>query len=172
MNTDKNNIPTNSGFKTPNNYFDNLTGNLLLRLDLESQLSNTEDQGFIVPPSYFISNKKNMTESILLLDNKEKPTTVKTVPRFIYTALAVAAALLLLIVLKPFAQAQDDLTNIDAIAVQTYLEYNSLENIEYDAEWLLASEETDLLLDGVSTSKENILNYLQDETDLIDLTID
>lgn len=172
MNTEKNNIPTNSGFKAPNKYFDNLTGNILLRLDLESQLGNTDDQGFIVPPSYFISNQKNMTDNILLLDGKEKSTTIKIVPRFIYTALAVAAALLLLIVLKPFAQAQDDLTNIDAIAVQTYLEYNSLENIEYDAEWLLASEETDLLLDGVSTSKENILNYLQDETDLIDLTID
>lgn len=168
---EENNIPKSTGFKVPDHYFKNLGDELQRRLELEKQLNFKKDEGFRVPISYFESVHQDVINRLPSSIEGQKPKS-GILLKLLYPTIAVAAAAMLLFILNPFIQDQGELRSIDRMTVQTYLEQNNLDNIEYDIEWLVASENIDLLLEEVTTSDENILDYFQEETDLKDLTID
>lgn len=71
-----NNIPKDSGFKTPDSYFKNSIINIKDRIALEKVLGSKKPSGFIIPENYFednISNIKGHIDLEKLLDKKLNP---------------------------------------------------------------------------------------------------
>ncbi|WP_417886811.1 hypothetical protein [Zunongwangia sp.] len=117
---------SNSGFKTPTDYFDKLEENLVDTLFTstknESLQKIPKESGFKVPKSYF-----DELETKLLAENITKKSSKVIRPNFNrkkwYAAMAVAAIALIIITINPFKK-QDPTSwdDVELSAMEQYIE--------------------------------------------------
>jgi len=156
----------NSGFKTPEGYFEGFTDDLLNKMSKEaSSLPNKE--GFKIPEGYFDNLNKEVLEKIT--EKESKVINLKSYRKYFYVAASVAAILLLVLGIQWRDQSSftfDDLARTD---IEMYLEDNELGLSSYELAEVLLTEEfevNDILNSEVDD--ENIIDYLEDNIDDID----
>ncbi len=156
----------NSGFKTPEGYFEGFTDDLLNKMSKEaSSLPNKE--GFKIPEGYFDNLNKEVLEKIT--EKESKVINLKSYRKYFYAAASVAAILLLVLGIQWRDKSSftfDDLARTD---IEIYLEDNELGLSSYELAEVLLTEEfevNDILNSEVDD--ENIIDYLEDNIDDID----
>jgi len=161
MKTNLNNIEE-SGFKVPENYFENLEASILSHVNLKEKAT---DAGFTVPKDYF----SKVEDTILTKVTKKEP--VKIIPlinkKTIFYISSVAAAILLLFNLNIF----NNKVTYDALAYDTVENYVLNEDIATE-ELATLFNEVDFSEEGfeaISFSDEAIQDYINDNIELNDL---
>ena len=155
-----NNI-TETGFKTPNNYFDSLEENLMERLQATESISDVEKPGFIVPEGYF---KSIDVEIFNTLEKEETPVISLLSRKPLYYIAGIAASIILILAIfinKPF----EDEISIEM--VETYLEDRDLSSYEL-AELLSDSNllEDDFIITETSFEEDNLESYLLENSEI------
>ena len=161
MKKDKLHNIKSTGFKTPDNYFEDFENAFFENLESKTALKDIEETGFTVPKDYF-----NTVENDILnkLKNEDKPVfTLKTRKTFFYVA-GIAASLILLVAIF-FNNNTEEEISVDM--VESYLENRSLNSYElaqllYDAEVL----EEDFTIIESYYEEENLESYLLENSDI------
>lgn len=154
------------GFKTPEGYFEGLTGRIMDKLS-EEERSIPENEGFGVPDNYFDSLDERIKDR---LEPKETKVVQLHSYRRYWVAAASIAAIFLLAVLIPWKS--NDVTSFDALAsadIEAYLDEGNIELSSYElAEYIPEErlEESSLLEESIE--EENIMDYLDDTIEDID----
>lgn len=158
----------NSGFKVPDQYFENFEKQLSNALDDEKEngflLSKVEKTGYKVPDQYF-----ETFEDILLTKIKEKKKTTKvisiaTIKKLMYIS-GVAAMIVLAIILRnPKETNAPDFESIAIADIQEYIISNHVEMSDDELAVLLDSEIdlTEMFEDAI-ISNEVLEDYLSTE---------
>lgn len=128
-----------SGFKTPDNYFDELPETILSKWNGEFNSSIIpSNTGFLTPEDYFSKNE----EKLVALIPAKKTKVVALRPK-LYWVTSMAAVLLLSIMLPLFYNS-NEITKTE-VATQDYLELNADEITEYEVGNLLDNEDLESL---------------------------
>lgn len=167
MKTNLNHIK-NTGFKTPNNYFNSVENKIMNAIKQENSLNLTKETGFKTPSNYFdtledvITNKieTKKTSKIITLFNK----------RNLLYASSIAAAVLLLFNLSIF----DKEVTFDSLDIQTVENYIIDEGIDSYELAALFSEDNFLEVDflQVNITDEALENYLLNNLDIEEIMIE
>ena len=151
-----------SGFKTPENYFEDFEAQLFSKID-EANLPKSA--GFKVPQNYF----ENLDEEILKsVTDSEKPT--KVIPLFPkkYFGYAAAMAACLIIGFMVFNNETEN-DNLDALQLATidnYIEEGNLNLDLYDVTTFINDEDiANLDLETQQFSEATLKNYLLENID-------
>ncbi|MBW2961454.1 hypothetical protein [Mesonia aestuariivivens] len=162
---EKNNIPKNTGFKVPKEYFENFEVNF--SLDKVNSLDQIKSSGLTTPDNYF------KTLNIALPE--EEPSTSKVISisrNKIFTAITTAAAVVLFIMLIYKETNVVTVNNtISQIDIEDYLEQNEFDfenEINYDNTSNLNNFQSQLN----TLDSEAILEYLSNDTDMASLLND
>ncbi len=160
----------NSGFKTPKGYFEGFTDDLLNKISKEASSLPNKD-GFKVPEGYFDNLNKEVLEKIT--KKESKVISLKSYRKYFYAAATVAAILLLVFSIQWRDKSSftfDDLARTD---IEIYLEENELGLSSYELAEVLLTEELDVndILNS-ELDDENIIDYLEDNIDELNLEID
>ncbi len=135
MKTDLENNKTNSGFKTPTDYFDTLSDRLFEKINGEVNTTLLpETSGFIVPNNYFESN-----EAELLSIVQQTETKVISLKTALYKISGIAAVMLLTIVSPMFYNSVE--TKKNELAEMSYLEMHSEELGIYEVGSMLDNDD-------------------------------
>ncbi len=157
---DLNNI-AETGFKTPDNYFESFEDKLFERLADQDNNIGVNDTGFKVPDNYF----DTLEDTILDKLDKEETPVVQLRPRtkFYYIA-GIAASIVLILALFINRNTVDELS---VEMVESYFENSDLDSYEL-AELLTETEilEDDFEITETNLDEENIETYLLDNVDL------
>jgi len=154
------------GFKTPEGYFEGLTGKIMDKLS-EEERSIPGNDGFGVPENYFDSLNERIKDR--LEPSKTKVVHLHNYRRY-WIAAASIAAVFLLAVLIPWQGTE--VSSVDALAsadIEAYLDEGNLNWSSYElAEFIPEGslEESNLLEERVE--EENIMDYLDDTIEDID----
>ncbi len=154
----------NSGFKIPEDYLDTFNDNLLNKIASEDQSSIPKNEGFKIPERYFNSLHKNITSKL-----EEKPTkiiTLKSYKKYYYSAISVAAVLLLFFTIQP--KKSNNISDLASSEIDAYFEDTDLGLSTYEIAEVIPVD--DLELDDVletTINDEDIVNYLDDNIDYI-----
>lgn len=154
-----------TGFKVPEDYFDNLEDTILSHVKLEELATNS---GFKAPENYF-ENLENQ-----IIDKVSDKETSKVISLFskrnlVYTS-GIAAAILLLFNLSIF-QKKSKWSTLDIETVENYIIDEQMTS--YEIAYLLSDEQ--LIEENFINhdfNDENIEAYLLDNLDLSDLIIE
>jgi hypothetical protein len=160
----------NSEFKTPKGYFEDFTDDLLNKMSKEASSLPNKD-GFKVPEGYFDNLNKEVLEKIT--EKESKVISLKSYRKYFYAAASVAAILLLVFSIQWRDKSSftfDDLARTD---IEIYLEENELGLSSYELAEVLLTEELDVndILNS-ELDDENIIDYLEDNIDELNLEID
>lgn len=155
-----------TGFKTPEGYFDTFDDRLFKKLDTQKEMASISDAGFKVPDNYFESFDDKL-QSCLKNGSTPKVRSLVSWRNAAYVS-GIAAALVLM--LTVFMKSQDNLSinQVETASIEDYLNNENL-NI-YDIASLLNEE--DLNLDNFVTNtftEESLENYLLNNTSIEDL---
>lgn len=150
-------------FKTPEGYFEDLSGKLMGRIFTEDK-AISEDDGFIVPEGYFEGLHKNIRQK---LDTKEpKIILLHPFKKYLYAAASIAAIVLVVFTLNRKTSQEisfDDITNSD---IENYFAENGLDFSTYEIAQVVPVDEleiADILSNGFK--EDIILNYIDNNTD-------
>lgn len=160
-----------TGFKTPDSYFDTFDQRLLDKMAVQKDMASMSDPGYKVPDNYFENFDAKLQAR--LKNEADQKDHIKVIPmrRFwrntgIISGVAAALILMFAIILK-----SDDPLSINQVETASLEEYLNDENLNiYDIAALL--DEEDLVLDNfVSTpyTEESLENYLLNNTSIEDL---
>tara|TARA_Y100000815_G_scaffold187849_1_gene171474 strand:+ start:434 stop:934 length:501 start_codon:yes stop_codon:yes gene_type:complete len=161
MKKDKLHNIKSTGFKTPDNYFEDFENTFFENLESKTAIKDIEDDGFTVPKDYFNTVENDILDKI---KNEDKPVfSLKTRKTFFYVA-GIAASLILLVAIFLNNNAEEEIL-VDM--VESYLENRSLNSYElaqllYDAEIL---EEDFTIIDSYY-EEENLESYLLENSDI------
>ncbi|QFZ53773.1 hypothetical protein FEZ18_02600 [Oceanihabitans sp. IOP_32] len=156
----------NSGFKTPNSYFESFDETFFTKLKHEEKLSDLKSAGFKTPKAYF----NTVDDNILNRINSEKGTKVISLFSWKNIALASSVAASLVLMFHVFFNSDQTLTldSLETAAIENYLVEVDFTSIDFAA--LLT--EDDITADALINhdfSEDIIEDYLIDNTDLEDL---
>lgn len=148
-----------TGFKTPENYFESFEANLKERIATDEKLAGIKDAGFTVPKDYFNSVDDAIMKE-LSNDADEKPVVKVNFKRSLYYISGIAASLLLLVAI--FIN-KNNASEISIDMVEAHFETQDLDS--YELAQLLVDAE---LLDDNFTITNNDYNETNLETYLLD----
>lgn len=151
-----------SGFKTPNNYFDGLEDSIMNQIKLKEKI---EDTGFKVPDNYFDS-----LDNVLVQQTKKETKVISLFnKRNLWYAASIAAILVLMIsIFTPTIHSTSDL---EVAEIEQYLLNQDIS--EYELAGLLNEEELNTTYFVESELSEELLeDYLLQNTTLEDLLIE
>lgn len=160
----------NTGFKTPKGYFEDFTDDLLNKMSKEASSLPNKD-GFKAPEGYFDNLNKEVLEKIT--EKESKVISLKSYRKYFYAAASAAAILILVFSIQWKNESSftfDDLARTD---IEIYLEDNDLGLSSYELAEVLLTEEfevNDIL--NSELDDENIIDYLEDNIDELNLEID
>ena len=124
MKKDKLHNIKSTGFKTPDNYFEDFENTFFENLESKTAIKDIEDDGFTVPKDYFNTVENDILDKI---KNEDKPVfSLKTRKTFFYVA-GIAASLILLVAIFLNNNAEEEIL-VDM--VESYLENRSLNSYE------------------------------------------
>lgn len=157
-----------SGFKAPDDYFNNLEDAVFHKLNAKSKLDSIDNAGFEVPKDYFSTVEENVLHAIKN-DKKE----VKVVSFFsrrnlLYFSGVAAAVVLMISVFKPGSELSFD--SLDTELVESYI---SLHNINASDLATLWNETTfnDVAYDEYEFLDETVEAYILENSSIEDLII-
>ncbi|MBT8263902.1 MAG: hypothetical protein HKN52_01905 [Eudoraea sp.] len=159
--------PKNSGFKTPEGYFEGVTDRILDRIKNEEGAGIPEKDGFTIPEGYMDTMQK---EVLTKVKASETPViSLHPYRKHLLVAASIAAIFVLVIGLQ-WNDAQsitfDDLANAD---IETYFESREIGFTSYEIAEVIPVNTIDLnefMETGVND--ENIMEYLEDSIDDIE----
>lgn len=160
----------NSGFKTPEGYFEGFTDDLLNKMSKEASSLPNKD-GFKIPEGYFDTLNKEVLEKVT--EKEIKVIRLQAYKKYFYAAASVAAIVLFVLSIQWRDKSSftfDDLARTD---IEIYLEENDLGLSSYELAEVLLTEEmevNDIL--NIELDDENIIDYLEDNIDELNLEID
>ena len=159
-------INKKEGFKTPEDYFDGLSAEILSKLDNDSADLPKSD-GFKTPEGYFDS----LGKEVLSKDQTAETKVIRLKPykKIIYAAASIAAAVVLIF---GWQWQNEQAVNFEDIAsgeLQAYFEEDSNGLTSYEIAEALPIEEIELndILER-DLNDDNIVDYLEDTIDNID----
>lgn len=158
-----------TGFETPESYFDAFDDRLLKKLNVQKEMASISDPGYKVPDNYF-ENFDDMIQTHLKNDSSPKVRPLLSWRNAAYMS-GIAASLVLMI--SVFIKTKDNLSinQVETASIEAYL-FN--ENLSiYDITSLLDAD--DLVMDDfVSTTltEESLENYLLNNASIEDLIIE
>jgi len=160
----------NSGFKTPEGYLEGFTDDLLNKMSKEASSLPARD-GFKVPEGYFDNLNKEVLEKVT--EKETKVISLKAYKKYFYAAASVAAILILVLSIQWRDKSSftfDDLARTD---IEIYLEDSDLGLSSYELAEVLLTEEMEVndILNS-ELDDENIIDYLEDNIDELNLEID
>ncbi len=155
-----------TGFKTPEAYFDTFDERLFKKLNVQKEMASISDAGFKVPDNYF-EHFDDKLQARLKSQQSSKVRTLVSWRNAAYIS-GIAASLLLIFGLFMTSQNNLSINQVETASIEDYLNNENL-NI-YDISSLL--NEDDLVLgDFVSNTftEESLENYLLNNTSIEDL---
>ena len=155
-----------TGFKTPEAYFDTFDERLFKKLNVQKEMASILDAGFKVPDNYF-EHFDDKLQARLKSQQSSKVRTLVSWRNAAYIS-GIAASLLLIFGLFMTSQNNLSINQVETASIEDYLNNENL-NI-YDISSLL--NEDDLVLgDFVSNTftEESLENYLLNNTSIEDL---
>lgn len=157
-----------TGFKTPEDYFNNLEGRIFDNIKIDEALKDVESTGFDMPNGY-LNTIEDAVFSKLPSTNNTKVVSLFSRRNLIYFS-GVAAAVLLFFSLF-FNSTTTTFDNIDVELVENYIINENIDSYEIAA--LLTDE--DLVEDAFfenTIMDEDLENYILDNTTIEDLLIE
>ena len=159
-------ISKNDGFKTPEGYFEGLTGRILNKMEDESD-NLPKSEGFQVPEGYFDSVNKEILSKL----ERPEPKVVRLYPykKLLYTAASIAAVLLIFIGLQWQGDQSVNFGDIANMELAEYFEDNATGLSSYEIAEVFPVDDlevSDILEE--EWNEENIVEYLDDTIDDID----
>ena len=157
-----------SGFKTPDGYFDAFDESLFKKMGIQKDLASVSNPGYKVPDTYFENFDDNLLNH---LKNDASPKVIKMISwRNVAYLSGIAASVVLM--LNVFTKSQDDLSinQIETASIEDYLSGQNM-NIYDIASYL---DEEDLVLDNFVSNtftEESLENYLLNNASIEDLII-
>ncbi len=155
MKLNLNNIK-NTGFKTPDNYFNTVEDNIMNAIKQENSLKTNIETGFITPDNYF-----NTIEDVIInkidIENKPKVISLFSKRNLIYVS-SVAAAILLYFNLS-FFDKDISLDTLDFKTVENYILDQGIDSYEIAA--LLTEDEVSKINFGILDNAFNT-EFLED----------
>lgn len=158
-----------SGFKTPDNYFESLDAQILERISEKEIVSATEDSGFNVPNEYFDSVEAKILEK--LKTKHETPVIALKSKRTLYYVAGIAASFALLFSLV--FNTNDNQLSIDALdtaSIESYLYQEDYSNDDF-ASLLITDDISEMDFIDVNLSDDTLNDYLE-HIDTEDLMLD
>ena len=155
-----------SGYKTPDAYFDTFDDRLFKKLDVQKDLASISNAGYKVPDNYF-ENFGEKLQKQLKSDGDSKVIKLMSWRNAAYVS-GIAASLVLMLTVFMTSQKDVSLSQIETASIEDYLNNENL-NI-YDIASLLNEE--DLMLDNFvsyTLTEESLENYLLNTTSIEDL---
>ncbi|MCW5517053.1 hypothetical protein [Muriicola sp. Z0-33] len=157
----------NSGFKTPENYFEGFNDRLSERLK-EDESTLPENAGLKVPEGYFDSLNEQITDK---LQQTTSTKVVKLYPhrKYYLAAAAIAALFILVLGIQQFGDKEltfDSLANSD---IENYLDNTDLGLSSYEIAEVVALD--DIAIDNIlehELIEESIIDYLDENVDDFD----
>ncbi len=166
MQLNLNNIK-NTGFKTPDNYFNAVENNIMNAIKQESNLNLSKETGFKTPNNYFDSIEDAVINKI------ETKTTSKVIPLFskrnLIYASSIAAAILIMFSIY-LNKDNDILEEIEYEIVENYILNQGISS--YDIASLLTEEELSYInfeIMDEAFNNEDIEDYLLENANLEDI---
>jgi len=166
MQLNLNNIK-NTGFKTPDNYFNAVENNIMNAIKQESNLNLSKETGFKTPNNYFDSIEDAVINKI------ETKTTSKVIPLFskrnLIYASSIAAAILIMFSIY-LNKDNDILEEIEYEIVENYILNQGISS--YDIASLLTEEELSNInfeIMDEAFNNEDIEDYLLENANLEDI---
>lgn len=155
-----------SGFKTPENYFENFETELFIRLEEERF---PKSSGFEVPTGYFDSLEEIVLQKVNKKENPvyDKSKVISFFPKryYAYTT-AIAACLLVAVTLF---NSQQDVSNIDTIQIgliDKYIEEGNLNLDLYELTSYLDADDIEIVdFDNQYFSQNTLEDYLLENTE-------
>ena len=160
------NIPKESNFNTPQEYFDQFEDRLTSQIKLDQLLKSRKDSGFKVPEGYFeaLSQKLepiNPLPKVIALRNKA----------FFWKMTGIAAAIILIIALVLNPKEELTVENVDLATIESYISENDIAFSTYDLTEFLPDESVEELEFTQDMSDAQMLDYLENNIDEYDLMI-
>ncbi len=153
----------NSGFKTPEDYFEGLTDRLLEKLSEEDSVLPKED-GFAVPEAYFDTLNEKLADKIQQEDTK----VVQLNPyrKYYFAAASIAAVALIIFGLNMGQSEETTFEDLASSDIEDYFESNELELSSYEIAEVLPVDELEIndILEN-QLNEDNVIEYLNDNID-------
>lgn len=163
MKTDLNKYKSKSGFKTPPNYMDDFEANLFEKMNLTASKTVSKSSGFQVPEGYFNNLEHQLSAKLESGERKGKLVSLFS-KRQVYYAASIAAIFIVLFSVMPLKSPEaNSLNNLNATALETYIQeedldlnYNDISNLIFEEGLIIES------LDSYSYSDQAVLEYLNE----------
>lgn len=168
MNNKSNHIKQ-TGFRVPENYFNNLEDSVFTKLNAKSKLDSVNDSGFSTPQDYF----SKIEETVFNKLNEEKKD-AKIVQLFskqnlIYFSGIAAAIIILISVFKPSSSLSFD--TIETELVESYISTHDIYSEDLASLWN-ESDYSDVSFTEFELLDESVENYILENSNIEDLLID
>lgn len=160
----------NNAFKTPKGYFEEFSNDLNAKIALEdSVLSNSDkNNSFKIPEGYFETVNQKISRKLDV--RKSKIISLNPYRKYYYSAVAVAAVLLLIFNIQgkttEVSYTFNDLTRVD---IETYFNLNEFEHTDYELAEAIPATNVQManILDN-TYDQENVMEYLENTIDDIE----
>lgn len=151
-----------NGFKTPEDYFDSFTDNLMTKLSEELTIEKKVD-GFTIPDTYFDSLYQNIQNKIHTPESKVIK--LNALKKYYYVA-AVAAVVLIFIGISLTNKTEITFDDIAISDIENYFDDNELDMSTYELAQMLPIDELEIK-DIIDTqlNDENIIDYIDNSID-------
>ncbi len=151
-----------NGFKTPEDYFDSFTDNLMTKLSEELTIEKKVD-GFTIPNTYFDSLYQNIQNKIHTPESKVIK--LNALKKYYYVA-AVAAVVLIFIGISLTNKTEITFDDIAISDIENYFDDNELDMSTYELAQMLPIDELEIK-DIIDTqlNDENIIDYIDNSID-------
>jgi hypothetical protein len=151
-----------NGFKTPEDYFNSFTDNLMTKLSEELTIEKKVD-GFTIPDAYFDSLYQNIQNKIHTPESKVIK--LNALKKYYYVA-AVAAVVLIFIGISLTNKTEITFDDIAISDIENYFDDNELDMSTYELAQMLPIDELEIK-DIIDTqlNDENIIDYIDNSID-------
>jgi len=151
-----------NGFKTPEDYFNSFTDNLMIKLSEELTIEKKVD-GFTIPKAYFDSLYQNIHNKIHTPESKVIK--LNALKKYYYVA-AVAAVVLIFIGISLTNKTEITFDDIAISDIENYFDDNELDMSTYELAQMLPIDELEIK-DIIDTqlNDENIIDYIDNSID-------
>jgi len=160
----------NNPFKTPEEYFENLTAKVMDSIDSESSKLPVED-GYIAPEGYFNGLNDKIRQR---LENETKVVQLPSYRKFYWAAASIAAVFILIFGIDWSSNNKSNWDDLVTADIEAYLEDDELHLSSYELAEILTLDEIEIndILDK-QFEDDKILEYLNENIDQIeDLNIE
>ncbi|NJB72064.1 hypothetical protein GGR42_002555 [Saonia flava] len=150
----------NSGFKTPEGYFESLPAKLLSKISNEEVTlpnSDVQHDGFRVPQSYF----ENLTQDILEKVDKKETKVVSLYKKYYYVAASIAAVFVVFFAIRTNTNKTPSFDSLTSSTIENYFEDYELDFNENELAELLPIHDVEINdILNKEINQEGIVEYL------------